>query len=53
MIDRFAFVQALDALRCYEEGVLESIIDANVGSILASVSHVDRRGNPVPEPEWH
>ena len=34
MIDRFLFVQALDTLRCYEEGVLESVIDANVGSIL-------------------
>jgi hypothetical protein len=39
MIDRFLFVQALDTLRCYEEGVLESVIDANVGSILESVSH--------------
>jgi hypothetical protein len=35
MIDRILFVQALDTLRCYEEGVLESVIDANVGSILA------------------
>lgn len=34
MIDRFLFVQALDTLRCYEEGVLESVIDANVGSIF-------------------
>jgi hypothetical protein len=37
MIDRFLFVQALDTLRCYEEGVLESVVDANVGSILALV----------------
>lgn len=34
MVDRFLFVQALDTLRCYEEGVLESVIDANVGSIF-------------------
>ena len=34
MIDRFLFVQALDTLRCYEEGVLESVIDANIGSIF-------------------
>ncbi|SDY52831.1 3-hydroxyacyl-CoA dehydrogenase NAD-binding domain-containing protein [Acinetobacter kyonggiensis] len=34
MIDRFLFVQALDTLRCFEEGVLESVVDANVGSIF-------------------
>ncbi|WP_445116652.1 3-hydroxyacyl-CoA dehydrogenase NAD-binding domain-containing protein [Acinetobacter sp. WZC-1] len=34
MIDRFLFVQALDTLRCYEEGVLESVVDANIGSIF-------------------
>ncbi|CAI3154876.1 Fatty acid oxidation complex subunit alpha [Acinetobacter calcoaceticus] len=34
IIDRILFVQALDTLRCYEEGVLESVIDANVGSIF-------------------
>ena len=34
MIDRFLFVQALDTLRCYEEHVLESVIDANIGSIF-------------------
>lgn len=34
MIDRFLFVQALDTLRCYEEKVLESVVDANVGSIF-------------------
>ena len=34
MIDRFLFVQALDTLRCLEEGVLESTIDGNVGSIF-------------------
>lgn len=37
MIDRILFVQALDTLRCYEEGVLESVIDANVGSIFELV----------------
>ena len=34
MIDRFLFVQSLDTLRCLEEGVLESVVDANVGSIF-------------------
>lgn len=34
MIDRFLFVQSLDTLRCFEEGVLESVVDANVGSIF-------------------
>lgn len=34
MIDRFLFVQALDTLRCLEEGVLESVVDGNVGSIF-------------------
>lgn len=34
MIDRFLFVQSLDTLRCLEEGVLESTIDGNVGSIF-------------------
>jgi 3-hydroxyacyl-CoA dehydrogenase/enoyl-CoA hydratase/3-hydroxybutyryl-CoA epimerase len=34
MIDRFLFVQSLDTLRCYEENVLESVIEANIGSIF-------------------
>ncbi|ANF82423.1 3-hydroxyacyl-CoA dehydrogenase [Acinetobacter sp. NCu2D-2] len=34
MIDRFLFVQALDSLRCLEEGVLVSANDGNVGSIF-------------------
>lgn len=34
IIDRFLFVQSLDTLRCLEEGVLESVVDANVGSIF-------------------
>ncbi len=34
IIDRLLYVQALDTLRCYEENVLESVIDANVGSIF-------------------
>ena len=34
MIDRILFVQALDTLRCYEENVLTSVVDANVGSIF-------------------
>ena len=34
IIDRILFVQALDTLRCYKENVLESVIDANIGSIF-------------------
>ncbi|RZG43818.1 3-hydroxyacyl-CoA dehydrogenase NAD-binding domain-containing protein [Acinetobacter wuhouensis] len=34
MIDRILFVQSLDTLRCYEENVLESVVDANIGSIF-------------------
>ncbi|MFD7808071.1 3-hydroxyacyl-CoA dehydrogenase NAD-binding domain-containing protein [Streptomyces cellulosae] len=32
--ERMLFVEALDAIRCLEEGVLESVADANVGSLL-------------------
>lgn len=34
MIERFLFVQSLETLRCYEEGILTSVIDANIGSIF-------------------
>lgn len=34
MIDRFLIVQALDTVRCLEEGVLRSVADANIGSIF-------------------
>ena len=34
IIDRLLFVQSLDTLRCLEEGVLESVVDGNVGSIF-------------------
>ena len=34
IIDRFLFVQSLDTLRCLEEGVLESVVDGNIGSIF-------------------
>ncbi|KQX65174.1 hypothetical protein ASD48_19010 [Streptomyces sp. Root1310] len=32
--ERMLFVEALDAVRCLEEGVLVSVADANVGSLL-------------------
>ncbi|MDT3728320.1 3-hydroxyacyl-CoA dehydrogenase NAD-binding domain-containing protein [Streptomyces sp. DSM 41972] len=32
--ERMLFVEALDAVRCLEDGVLESVADANVGSLL-------------------
>jgi 3-hydroxyacyl-CoA dehydrogenase/enoyl-CoA hydratase/3-hydroxybutyryl-CoA epimerase len=34
LVDRLMFVQANEAARCYEEGVLRSVADANVGSIF-------------------
>lgn len=34
MIERIMFVQALETVRCYEEGVLRSVADANIGSIF-------------------
>jgi 3-hydroxyacyl-CoA dehydrogenase/enoyl-CoA hydratase/3-hydroxybutyryl-CoA epimerase len=34
MIDRMMFVQALETVRCYEEHVLTSVADANIGSIF-------------------
>ncbi|MBM3408544.1 MAG: hypothetical protein FJY25_14700 [Betaproteobacteria bacterium] len=32
--DRLLTIQALETLRCIDEGVLESVRDANIGSIL-------------------
>jgi 3-hydroxyacyl-CoA dehydrogenase/enoyl-CoA hydratase/3-hydroxybutyryl-CoA epimerase len=32
--ERMLFIEALESLRCREEGVIESVADANVGSIL-------------------
>ncbi|HVT34919.1 MAG TPA: 3-hydroxyacyl-CoA dehydrogenase NAD-binding domain-containing protein, partial [Nevskiaceae bacterium] len=34
LIDRLMFVQANETAKCYEEGVLESVADANIGSIM-------------------
>ena len=34
IIDRLLFSQIIEALHCYEEGVLNSISEANIGSIL-------------------
>ena len=34
LIDRLLYVQANEAARCLDEGVLRSVADANVGSIL-------------------
>lgn len=34
LVDRLLFIEALEAMRCLEEGVIESIADANVGSLL-------------------
>lgn len=34
MIDRLLFVQCLETVRCFEENVLTSSADANIGSIF-------------------
>jgi len=34
MKERMLFVEALDSVRCLEEGVLTSVADANIGSLL-------------------
>jgi 3-hydroxyacyl-CoA dehydrogenase/enoyl-CoA hydratase/3-hydroxybutyryl-CoA epimerase len=34
LIDRLMFVQANEAARCFQEGVLRSVADANIGSIF-------------------
>lgn len=34
MQERFLFVQALETVRCMEEGVIEKVADANIGSIM-------------------
>ncbi len=34
LIDRLLFAQANEAARCYQEGVLRSVADANIGSIF-------------------
>lgn len=34
IMDRFYFIQAIETIRCYEEGVLTKVADANIGSIL-------------------
>lgn len=34
MMDRMLYIQAIETLRCVDEGVLESVADANIGSIF-------------------
>ena len=34
MIDRFYFIQVIETIKCYSEGVLTKVADANIGSIL-------------------
>jgi 3-hydroxyacyl-CoA dehydrogenase / enoyl-CoA hydratase / 3-hydroxybutyryl-CoA epimerase len=34
LIDRMIFIQAIETVRCYEEGVLRNVADANIGSIF-------------------
>jgi 3-hydroxyacyl-CoA dehydrogenase/enoyl-CoA hydratase/3-hydroxybutyryl-CoA epimerase len=34
MIDRLMFIQVIETVRCFEEGVLRNVPDANIGSIF-------------------
>jgi len=34
IIDRFYFIQAIETIKCYSEGVLTKVADANIGSIF-------------------
>ncbi|MDQ1257167.1 MAG: 3-hydroxyacyl-CoA dehydrogenase / enoyl-CoA hydratase / 3-hydroxybutyryl-CoA epimerase [Candidatus Hydrogenedentes bacterium] len=34
MIDRMMFAQCIETARCYEEGILTSVADANIGSVF-------------------
>lgn len=34
MIERMLFIEALETVRCFDEGVLTSVPDANIGSIM-------------------
>ncbi|MDW5595800.1 3-hydroxyacyl-CoA dehydrogenase NAD-binding domain-containing protein [Conexibacter stalactiti] len=34
LVERMLFIEALETIRCRDEGVIESVADANVGSIL-------------------
>jgi 3-hydroxyacyl-CoA dehydrogenase / enoyl-CoA hydratase / 3-hydroxybutyryl-CoA epimerase len=34
LIDRMLFIESIESVRCVDEGVIESVADANVGSIL-------------------
>lgn len=34
MIDRLLFIQALETVKCRDEGVIESVADANLGSVF-------------------
>ncbi|CAM4057463.1 MULTISPECIES: 3-hydroxyacyl-CoA dehydrogenase NAD-binding domain-containing protein [Tsukamurella] len=34
MIDRMLFIESIETVRCFDEGVLESVADANIGSIF-------------------
>jgi 3-hydroxyacyl-CoA dehydrogenase/enoyl-CoA hydratase/3-hydroxybutyryl-CoA epimerase len=34
MKDRFLFIQSLEAARCVQEGIIQSVGDANIGSIM-------------------
>ncbi|MGH3926688.1 MAG: 3-hydroxyacyl-CoA dehydrogenase, partial [Pseudonocardiaceae bacterium] len=34
MIERMLFIEALETVKCFDEGVITSVPDANIGSIM-------------------
>ncbi|WP_198957587.1 hypothetical protein [Bradyrhizobium canariense] len=44
--DRFLFIQALEAVRCLEEKIIESSRDANIGAVLG-VGYPRWTGGPL------
>ena len=56
LIERLMFVQALEAVRCFEEGVVTSVAAANIGSIFGwgfapfkggTLQYIDDYGAPA------
>ena len=46
--ERMLFIESLESVRCLDEGVIESVADANIGSILGHrLPGLDRRRAPV------
>ena len=46
--ERMLFIESIETVKCLDEGVIESVADANIGSILGHrLPRLDRRRAPV------